>query len=406
MSSHGQHRLHEAGAATRTPVAGGDVLAVARAALRTYANAPADRAADGDDAGPPLLAALVVERDPSAQELAERALARWCERIAVGSAYPSSFGGAGGCYAGARAAAAFYPGIARLAERLRARLTAWAAQAAWRTAGVSWRDYDLVSGPAGIVLSLAGDPACPPGAIAPAAGQLARLCDAASLYRLRVADYADDPDRWWNCGRINCGLAHGVPGVVAALRVACEIAGAERYAAALRNACAWVAAQAYADGRGLLTWPPGGLDGEPPETSRRQAWCYGTPGVAWALWDAGRTLGDPALQALGTEAMASYCARFDAALYVDAAPLNGALGICHGLAGMLAVADAFARHARLAPAAALGARLEALLLERLDEVEQLAETDMKLLTGAAGALATLLSRDGGDRSWLSQLALR
>jgi hypothetical protein len=406
MSADGQHRLERPGSATRTPVTADDTMAAALAVLRTYADAPADRYRTGDDAGPLVLAALTVEHDPSAQELAHRVLARWCAGIAAGSSYPSSFGGVGGFYAGARAASRFYPGIVSVAERFRTILTSWAAATPWRASDVSWGDYDLVSGPAGIVLSLAGDRACPPDAIAPAAGHLARLCDDASLNRLRVADYADDPDRWWNHGRINCGLAHGVPGVVAALRTACEIHGSEPYAAALRHACAWVAAQAYVDGSGLLTWPPGGLDGELPETSRRQAWCYGAPGVAWALWDAGEKLGDRALAELASEAMASYCARFDEALYVDTAPPSGALGMCHGLAGMLAVADAFERHARLGPASALRAQLEALLLDRLDEVERLAETDMNLLTGAAGVLAALLALGGGDRSWLSQLALR
>ncbi|MHC3388653.1 hypothetical protein ACLQ2E_04235 [Streptomyces lavendulocolor] len=43
------------------------------------------------------------------------------------------------------------------------------------------------------------------------------------------------------------------------------------------------------------------------------------------------------------------------------------LGLCHGAAGVLAVADALARHARLPAAAALAVRLRGRLLDRLPD---------------------------------------
>jgi hypothetical protein len=184
----------------------------------------------------------------------------------------------------------------------------------------------------------------------------------------------------------------------------------EECAGALRHASRWLSDQAYEDAGGLLTWPLSGSDGAPPPAapSRRQAWCYGTPGVAWTLWEAGRVLADAKLRVLAAEAMASFCAVFDEERYLyDAEPgLLDSLAFCHGAAGTLAVADAFARHVRLVPAIGLRDRLEDYLLHRLGKVPALAGRSMQLLNGATGVLAALLTVRGGDRGWLRQYGLR
>jgi hypothetical protein len=229
-----------------------------------------------------------------------------------------------------------------------------------------------------------------------------------SAFRLRL-HRAEQPR--WDLGRINTGVAHGVAGVAAALCVACEFLGtSDEYATALQHLCRWLAGEAYRDAWGVLTWPPAGRDGDsPPATaSPRQAWCYGTPGVAWTLWEAGRVLGSPAPQELATEAMASFCAAFAEERYLtDAEPgLRDSLAFCHGAAGTMAVADAFARHAGLAPATVLRDRIEGVLLTRLEEIPLLGEQSMLLLNGATGVLAALLTVQGGSRSWLTQYGLR
>ena len=69
---------------------------------------------------------------------------------------------------------------------------------------------------------------------------------------------------------------------------------------------------------------------------RRQAWCYGSPGIAWALWESGRVLGRKDLEAFALDSMASFCAAFDPDFHLDAEPV-ARLGFCHGAAGTLAV---------------------------------------------------------------------
>jgi hypothetical protein len=230
------------------------------------------------------------------------------------------------------------------------------------------------------------------------------------LDRLRVGFYRDDRLRSWNFGRINTGMAHGVAGVAAALRAASETAPwvRQQLGPPLRRVCRWLMEESFNDSRGLLTWTPGGREGAPPPSgaSSRQAWCYGAPGVAWALWESARVLDDPGLRSFAEDAMRTFCAAFAEERYIDDAPADDALAFCHGAAGTLAIADAFARSAKLTEAASLADRLEAYLLARLDEVQALAERNMTLLTGASGILAVLLTRHGGRRDWLSQFALR
>ncbi|MEU6972423.1 hypothetical protein AB0A71_32820 [Kitasatospora aureofaciens] len=134
--------------------------------------------------------------------------------------------------------------------------------------------------------------------------------------------------------------------------------------------------QSFDDARSIRTWDGAGLDdGPPPAGPRaRQAWCYGTPGVSWALWDAADAVGE---------------------------------ALCHGASGVLAVADTFAHHAGLPAAAALRTRLLAHLRARLPEIEALGAEGMGLLGGAAGPLCALLTAGhGASRAWLSCLGLR
>src|SRR6266851_2003808 len=75
-------------------------------------------------------------------------------------------------------------------------------------------------------------------------------------------------------------------------------------------------------------------------------------------------------------------------LGADAAEPGGTLAVCHGAAGVLAIADAFARHAGLSEAAALGDRLEGYLLDHSDEM---ASWPLSLHHGSGGVLAVLIT---------------
>lgn len=417
-----------------SPNAPTDVLSLARAVLHAYAarSEPAPEVLDAD-AGPAVLTRLMLELGALDDEVADRVLARWVlTQQSQLSGHPGLYGGLAGLWAGARLAARHRPRLGSLVAPLGEVLATYADGGAWQTARVAWHDYDLVSGPAGVVLAATIDAPTPADAHGRAAARsaarhLAALCPDATLAPLRVASYADDELRAWNHGRINLGLAHGVGGVVAGLTAALRhepspepnhtthtpepnhtTSAAPELRAALHHAAGALAREAYVDAHGLSTWPPAASEGAAPPSrpSRRQAWCYGTPGLAWVLWDAGCVLGAAALVAQAEDAMRSYCAAFDEARYLDREPLADALGVCHGAAGILAIADAFALHARLPPAAALAARLERHILERLDQVHELAATNATLLTGASGVVATLLLRRGGSRAWLRTLALR
>jgi hypothetical protein len=164
--------------------------------------------------------------------------------------------------------------------------------------------------------------------------------------------------------------------------------------------------QSYEGNRGLRTWATAGLDGgKPPEAQRRQAWCYGTPGIAWSLWESGRVLGRKDLQDFALNAMATFCSLFEPDLHLDAEPL-ARLGFCHGAAGTLAVADCFATHARSPPADVLARKLDRLLSGHLELIVHLAADDTSLVTGTSGMLSVLLTRRGAPRGWLLPLGLR
>jgi hypothetical protein len=220
----------------------------------------------------------------------------------------------------------------------------------------------------------------------------------------------------WNLGQVNLGLGHGLPGVLAALTAAWPyLAEADRepVARSIRVATTFLIRYSRRDAYGVLCWPfavagHDGSAGAGPVTereSRRQGWCYGTPGVAWQIAEAGRVLRDPYLVEFGCAAMASLAAAWDDDRHLDAG-LPDRLGFCHGAAGVLAIADAFATYAGVEPARRLAEHLYALLRAHLTGVARLGSTDRTVLTGAPGVLAVLLSREAARRDWLRAVGLR
>jgi hypothetical protein len=347
---------------------------------------------------------------PAASGAVERALQRWLQALRGGCPHGGMFGwGLAGCHRGLRAAAAVLPALGRdggLVATTRRALLASCAAARWRAAEVDWSDYDLLTGPAGLLLALAGEPGVTRRDLQPVVAHLSRLSTSDDLAGFRIGRYYGEHLSGWNYGRVNTGPAHGVAGVAVAF---CAVADAygpdEQIRAALRQIAGWLLAQAYPDDRGLLTWLPGERqDGARPATpSRRHAWCYGTPGVAWSLWETGRVLADPGLQAFAEAAFGSFLAVPDAnrnESYLDD------LAMCHGGAGLLVLCDAFDRYAGLAAAGHERDRLAAELAGHLDVLPEWAAADASLLSGASGVLAALLSTGPADRSWLTCFGMR
>ncbi|WP_026207933.1 lanthionine synthetase LanC family protein [Catelliglobosispora koreensis] len=251
-------------------------------------------------------------------------------------------GGLASAVAGLGHAMQLEPRLRPVAEAARDRLVQWTRQAVVPQHVYS-HDYDIVSGMSGVVLALASFPRATFAHIEPAVTYLLALCSG-DLSRLRHGWQEPSPDTAWNAGHYNHGLAHGLPGVLAALLTAYPL-GVEKcdeLAAAIGLLAHHLDRAATFCSRGVITWGRGDLaesvDGQ------RQAWCYGTPGVAWQLAEAGRLLEEPALTERALAAMASLCWAWDSDLYFADDPSEARSGFCHGLPGLLTVADAFSVH--------------------------------------------------------------
>lgn len=141
-------------------------------------------------------------------------------------------------------------------------------------------------------------------------------------------------------GYLNCGLAHGVPGLLGALALAhlagVRCAGLEE---AIDRLAAWLVAHRLDDEWGL-NWPnglglrpPGDPEGPifPVETATRAqaGWCYGSPGVARSLYFAGLSLRRAAYCDTAVQAMEAVLRRPPGARRIESPTF------CHGVAGFL-----------------------------------------------------------------------
>ncbi|MEE6264193.1 lanthionine synthetase LanC family protein [Streptomyces diastatochromogenes] len=368
------------------------------------------------DPGVPVLARLVADRgDPVATAAASRATAVWARTAGRGAGHPGLYdGGLAGTLVGLRQAATLHPALHQVADRLADRLPARILAGAARTTpgAVTFRDYDLILGPAGTLLALSSAAPERHRVLVRLGRCLAALCAADGLDGLRT-HYPEHPQLGWLDGRINTGTGHGVAGVLTALAVAArqaeegDASAAPELAAALRRTSRWLRGQSFVDARGIRSWDGAGPAAAPPGGARcRQAWCYGAPGVSWALWDVGDTLRDPAVRDFAGAAFDTLAAGYDEDFHLFGDHLGDRLGLCHGAAGVLAVADALHRHARLPSATALRARLLAHLDAHRAGTRALGEERMGLLGGAGGALSAVLTATGGARDWLPCLGLR
>jgi hypothetical protein len=189
--------------------------------------------------------------------------------------------------------------------------------------------FDLISGVAGRAIALRDGASCE------ARAALRAFAHAfADTVEARLA--SDDE----NVAAVNLGVAHGVPGILAALNAALpgERELARRYVALLLE-------RSHVIG-GAHRWGAVWRAAERP--SARRAWCYQTAGVAAVLNDRARLDGDDALRALAANALAGVLDD------PEPEPEHGRWddALCHGRAGVATIAwrfaanDArFARHA-------------------------------------------------------------
>jgi hypothetical protein len=187
-------------------------------------------------------------------------------------------------------------------------------------------------------------------------------------------------------GYADCGLAHGAAGPLALLALLSE-EHAEVPAGTLARIADWLLDVAHTDEWGIA-WPAGVAGRDRLPSPRRASWCYGVPGIARALWLAGRALNEPGYQSVAREAMT---ALLD---HPEAWGIGASPDLCHGLGGLLLVTGAFA---------ADDARFGAAVGDLLDRVLGAFDPDLPLgfatggeglLTGAAGVALALLTVTG------------
>jgi hypothetical protein len=218
--------------------------------------------------------------------------------------------------------------------------------------GLPFHDFDVISGVSGVgayLLSRAesDEPAAALRAVLLSLVALTEPDD--GLPRWRTPAEALPATSWgdhYPYGNLNCGLAHGIPGPLAlmalALRAGVVVDGLRE---AIDRTAGWLGHKRSDDEWGA-NWPsaiPLGEDGRPhgPGEPSRSAWCYGSPGVARALWLAGEALEDDAYRALAVEAMEAVYRRPIPVRAIDSPTF------CHGIAGLLQITLRFANDTRL-----------------------------------------------------------
>jgi hypothetical protein len=197
-------------------------------------------------------------------------------------------------------------------------------------------------------------------------------------------------------GAVNLGMAHGTPGglavAAAAHRAGYVVPGLEAVVGATAS---WLVTRVV-DVEGAPTWPSW-LQTDPrlphAPVPSRDGWCYGTPGVACALWGAGACLDRSDWCDLALEAMDGVAARY------RGGRRPGHRGLCHGEAGLLAVLASFAGRS------GGGDRFADVIITMCEELAPRSNPpDPGWLEGDAGVAMALLSA-AGVGEWERCLAL-
>ncbi len=217
----------------------------------------------------------------------------------------------------------------------------------------------------------------------------------------------------WACPRAgstgalehNLGMAHGLPGVLAALAIT-----SIELPASLRDALGAAArglAQAVRLRDGAREWPRTAED--PPDEACRSVWCYGAMGVASALLAVAQHVGDLELERFAADTLRAHSRRAGSSMG------TGGEGICHGTIGNALMFFVAAR--RLGDGACADACRQT-TAETIDRLEAAGWRCRSLgydgvpydalgeLNGVAGVVAGLLTMVGDfDARWLRCHAL-
>ncbi|UMR35348.1 lanthionine synthetase C family protein [Paenibacillus polymyxa] len=135
-------------------------------------------------------------------------------------------------------------------------------------------------------------------------------------------------------GYFNIGMAHGIPGPLALLSIAwhqnVRVSGHKE---AIERYSSWLDHWKQKNDFGWY-WPNNisykeYMNGVIPDETEREAWCYGTPGVARSLWLAGRALENEYLKMSAVDAFKSIYARPRERWSIYSPT------VCHGYSGLI-----------------------------------------------------------------------
>ncbi|MBM7715658.1 lantibiotic modifying enzyme [Bacillus thermophilus] len=206
-------------------------------------------------------------------------------------------------------------------------------------------------------------------------------------------------------GEFNCGMSHGIAGVLAAMSICLkegiQISGQKE---AMHKISDWLRSHSRKDQYGvrlpsIISWEEEVYkDRSNAEDYHRDAWCYGSPGAARALWLAGEALNRNALKAIALDA---YLATFSKPLkkWNIFSPT-----FCHGLSGLLRLTHLMYEDSGNEALRIERDKLLSMIVDMYDQNAPLGYYDhnfsdnaekkianMGMLEGVAGILLTLLS---------------
>ena len=216
-------------------------------------------------------------------------------------------------------------------------------------------------------------------------------------------------------GNFNLGLSHGIPGVLAFLSVSMmEGVEREKQRETIKTIAQWIQTKRKTIDSGyfwdsVISFEEETTGQSASNKKSRDAWCYGTPGVARALYLAGKALKDEAMKEFALEAFLSV---FNSSR--EDWNLPGPT-ICHGIAGLLIITKLMARDTKSPQLQLEVQRLRDMLLSYYDPSSHFGFKHAELqkhqsagyawleyadlLEGASGVLLTLLSLHRNDYQW-------
>jgi hypothetical protein len=296
--------------------------------------------------------------------------------------------------------------------------------------GAAFSEFDPISGLSGVgayLLCRRGEPHMLAALLSLVEGLVDLLSEADGVPRWYTPPHLLGDERTREVcphGNLNFGLAHGIPGPLALLSLV-HAAGisAPGLAEAIARTADWLCENRFDDAWGL-NWPSfvpliqtESAHGQhleapsartAPDGPSRCAWCYGSPGIARALWLAGEALGRQDYRDLAISAMDAVFRRPVAVRRIPSPTF------CHGVAGLLAITLRFSHEMpREQGSPAFSTEIRALVEQLLASFQpesllgfrhiETRDSEMDqpgLLEGAPGvALALLAAATGAEPTW-------